>query len=489
MKYWFYKSPDVLGPYDPADIRVVPGFSKASLVCSDEHSGAEPTHWVRASAVPEIWAPLSPPEDKPESTEFAWPPAPPAPPNLSPNEPAAQTVLIHNRISQAEYALRWLAEKTGHQDSQMGILRDELERAEKFMAALRMRLKTIGDELKAHSDLEARFDALADSSRKNADALQAHSEALSKAEPRLNSLSEGLASLQQRMEQAKLDLERADEGIRRAQRRGEQADAAAAQAAKSAAAAQRDADALQSRLTKMERAVSEIPAAAQARMSALRRHFLLGACLAGGLGAALVLAAQLYRRPAPAPKAAAVQAAPALQPPAPAQPKALPARRPAPRRAAPGATGSQGPRGSAVLPSRAAKPASAPQPQATPESPRAKLPGLETAASTVLSNVMMDGDFLVLTLSGPARLREDFEADPPRLMLDLIGVKSALDADFVMPSNPHIPKISAMPRPGDIPALRLIIQLQSAVSYEIAAQSPGLVVRFAFPSDEKAAPK
>jgi len=113
---------------------------------------------------------------------------------------------------------------------------------------------------------------------------------------------------------------------------------------------------------------------------------------------------------------------------------------------------------------------------------------LETAFSSVLTGVMIDGDVLALTINGPARFKEDFESNPPRLILDLVGVKSALGKDFLMPSSPRILKISALARPGEPPMLRLTVQLKQATSYEVAAQPPGLVVHFIFPADEKTAP-
>jgi hypothetical protein len=99
--------------------------------------------------------------------------------------------------------------------------------------------------------------------------------------------------------------------------------------------------------------------------------------------------------------------------------------------------------------------------------------------------VKADGDDLALALSAPAQYRAEYNSDPPRLILDLIGVRNELKADVIPAPAPRIARIEARAWPGEPPILRLVIHLQSPATYTIFAQAPGIVVRFLFPSDLK----
>ncbi len=59
MKYWFYSEGNILGPYDPAEMLVVPAFAEDSLVCPETATGDNAGDWRPASQVGEIASALS----------------------------------------------------------------------------------------------------------------------------------------------------------------------------------------------------------------------------------------------------------------------------------------------------------------------------------------------------------------------------------------------------------------------------------------------
>jgi len=54
MKYWLYSNGNILGPYLPEELSALPAFSRMSLVCPEDASGANPDDWKPAEEVPEI---------------------------------------------------------------------------------------------------------------------------------------------------------------------------------------------------------------------------------------------------------------------------------------------------------------------------------------------------------------------------------------------------------------------------------------------------
>ncbi|MBI5245101.1 MAG: AMIN domain-containing protein [Elusimicrobia bacterium] len=579
MKYWLYKSPDVLGPYEARELHAVPGFSRISLVCPEESAGDDPRNWVRASAISRLWtAEASPPniasrreaaQSDPRSPAahqpgeaFIWPP--PVPPAV-PGGGAGPEVILYNRIAQAEYALQWLAEQTGRQDNQMGILRSEIERGEKGMAALRMRMKEMGNDLLAHAQLISRMDEYAASLRRLAESLQAEDERIEKlkprvdsltaglakldnVEPRIESLTAGLADLEKRAQQAKLQLQQEDDRIERGEQRaqtaeqrveaaekaGTQAAEAAASVKREAEARRREADSVKDRLDQVEREMAALGADLQGRIKALRpKAPALAVLFAGAVGGILGAALMYVLRPSPRPKEppqaqtalqkSAVEAPPASLPapkqapaPAPSEPAPVAAprgrlprhNRPSespsplagPRRqpTAPPAVGDRRPERAAKTrrpktepqpqPEAKPEPQTGPQPTILPSAPNApftNLPGVPAASEAVLQNAVADGDVLVLSLSGPVSYQADFKADPPILVLDLIGVKSGLGDAPISTAGPHILQVAALPQSGDPPRLRLAVRLKSPAAFQINAQAPGLVVTFTFPKEEE----
>ena len=59
MKYWFYSEGNILGPYEPAEMLVLPAFAEESLVCPETCTGDNAGDWRPASQVGEIASALS----------------------------------------------------------------------------------------------------------------------------------------------------------------------------------------------------------------------------------------------------------------------------------------------------------------------------------------------------------------------------------------------------------------------------------------------
>ena len=59
MKYWFYSEGNILGPYDPAEMLVLPAFAEDSLVCPETATGDNAGDWRPAAQISEISAALS----------------------------------------------------------------------------------------------------------------------------------------------------------------------------------------------------------------------------------------------------------------------------------------------------------------------------------------------------------------------------------------------------------------------------------------------
>ncbi len=59
MKYWFYSEGNILGPYDPAEMLVLPAFAEDSLVCPETATGDNAGDWRPAAQVSEIASALS----------------------------------------------------------------------------------------------------------------------------------------------------------------------------------------------------------------------------------------------------------------------------------------------------------------------------------------------------------------------------------------------------------------------------------------------
>jgi len=59
MRYWLYSEGNILGPYEPAELLVVPSFNEESLVCYETATGDNADDWKPASQLGEISSMLS----------------------------------------------------------------------------------------------------------------------------------------------------------------------------------------------------------------------------------------------------------------------------------------------------------------------------------------------------------------------------------------------------------------------------------------------
>ena len=59
MRYWLYAEGNILGPYEPAELLVVPSFNEESLICLETATGDNADDWKPASQLGEIASALS----------------------------------------------------------------------------------------------------------------------------------------------------------------------------------------------------------------------------------------------------------------------------------------------------------------------------------------------------------------------------------------------------------------------------------------------
>ena len=161
-KYWLFLDNQVTGPYEPEELRKLPGFSPEALICPEGRKGTDMGDWQRASLMPELrGSPRLAPQAVATEEEFE------GAPSLAPQEELSPLSLpdpnAEEKISSLEMAFGGLHEQVRKDEDDMlnlhRILDDERKSLDHWIRDIsgkmsRMEEKVGGSLESSHKEIE-----------------------------------------------------------------------------------------------------------------------------------------------------------------------------------------------------------------------------------------------------------------------------------------------------------------------------------------------